>query len=196
MISLGRRKFLGAALSGLAGGAALATKTFGVQSARAATARVEVLLDEPIAIISPDIYGHFTEHLGGVIYDGIWVGENSKVPNTNGIRTALIEHMRRVKPSVIRYPGGCFADSYNWRDGIGPRNDRPQRTNFWADDPGARAMRPPGRVLPMVHGSDRHPPVDAAAGPRHPRRRRAAPHRRDPAALRGAGRRRHHRAGQ
>jgi len=66
-----------------------------------------------------------TEHIGGVIYDGIWVGENSPVPNIGGLRAALVEHMRRFKPSVVRWPGGCFADSYNWRDGIGPRAQRP-----------------------------------------------------------------------
>jgi alpha-N-arabinofuranosidase len=58
-----------------------------------------------------------------VVYDGIWVGEESKVPNVGGIRKELVEHMRRIKPGVIRWPGGCFADSYNWRDGIGPRTD-------------------------------------------------------------------------
>jgi alpha-L-arabinofuranosidase len=95
---------------------------------------VEVLLDEPIGTISPDLYGHFTEHIGGVIYDGIWVGPDSPVPNQGGIRTALVEHMKRIKPSVVRWPGGCFADSYNWRDGIGPRASRPKRTNFWIND--------------------------------------------------------------
>jgi alpha-N-arabinofuranosidase len=95
---------------------------------------IEVLLDEPIGTISPDLYGHFTEHIGGVIYDGIWVGEDSKVPNQGGIRTALVEHMRRLKPSVVRWPGGCFADSYNWRDGVGPRAQRPRRSNFWIND--------------------------------------------------------------
>jgi alpha-N-arabinofuranosidase len=95
---------------------------------------IEVLLDEPIGTISPDLYGHFTEHIGGVIYDGIWVGEDSKIPNQGGIRTALVEHMRRLKPPVVRWPGGCFADSYNWRDGIGPRSQRPRRTNFWIND--------------------------------------------------------------
>lgn len=95
---------------------------------------IEVLLDEPIGLISPDLYGHFTEHIGGVIYDGIWVGENSTVPNEGGIRRELIEHMRRIKPSVVRWPGGCFADSYNWHDGIGPRAQRPRRTNFWIND--------------------------------------------------------------
>jgi alpha-N-arabinofuranosidase len=69
-----------------------------------------------------------------VVYDGIWVGEGSKVPNLGGIRTALVEHLRRLKPSVVRWPGGCFADSYNWRDGIGPRAQRPRRPNFWIVD--------------------------------------------------------------
>lgn len=95
---------------------------------------IEILLDEPIGTISPDLYGHFTEHIGGVIYDGIWVGEDSRIPNQGGIRTALVEHMKRLRPSVVRWPGGCFADSYNWRDGIGPRAQRPTRTNFWIND--------------------------------------------------------------
>ena len=101
----------------------------------AADSRIEVLLGEEIGTISPNIYGHFAEHLGGVVYDGIWVGENSKVPNTGGIRTALVDALKRIKAPVIRWPGGCFADSYDWRDGIGPRARRPRRTNFWADAP-------------------------------------------------------------
>ena len=79
------------------------------------------------------IYGHFTEHLGGCIYDGIWVGEDSKVPNVRGIRKSVIDHLKRIQAPVIRWPGGCFADSYNWRDGVGPREQRPKRTNFWAE---------------------------------------------------------------
>src|SRR5712671_7464456 len=71
-------------------------------SAAETEARIEVLLEEPIGVISPDLYGHFTEHIGGVIYDGIWVGETSKVPNQRGIRTALVEHMKRLRPSVVR----------------------------------------------------------------------------------------------
>lgn len=109
----------------------------GIPRSLAATqpAEVEILINEAIGTISPDIYGHFTEHIGGVIYDGIWVGENSKIPNQNGIRSDLVNSMRRLKPSVIRWPGGCFADSYNWRDGIGPRAQRPRRTNFWINEP-------------------------------------------------------------
>ena len=74
-----------------------------------------------------------TEHLGGVVYDGIWVGEGSKIPNTGGIRTALVEHLKRINAPVVRWPGGCFADSYDWRDGIGPLSARPKRTNFWVN---------------------------------------------------------------
>lgn len=99
--------------------------------------RIEVLLSEALGTISPNIYGHFAENLGGVIYDGIWVGENSKVPNVNGIRKELVEEMRKIKAPVVRYPGGCFADSYNWRDGIGPADKRPRRTNFWAQEESA-----------------------------------------------------------
>src|SRR5215831_3177366 len=90
---LGRRQFIKKAA--IAGAGLMAAR-----SARAAEARIEVLLAERHGRISPDLYGHFTEHIGGVIYDGIWVGENSKVPNQGGIRTALVEHMKRIRPSV------------------------------------------------------------------------------------------------
>jgi alpha-N-arabinofuranosidase len=142
MTSIKRRAFLSGALA--LGAAAVVKKgmalTLGnaprlAQSSRALESRIDVLIKEPIANINPDIYGHFAEHLGGVIYDGIWVGEKSKVPNTGGIRTALVDAMKRIKPSVIRWPGGCFADSYDWRDGVGPRKERQRRTNFWVDAP-------------------------------------------------------------
>jgi alpha-N-arabinofuranosidase len=129
-----RREFLYGV--GAAGAGILVERARGLaQSSRAADSRIEVLLGEEIGTISPNIYGHFAEHLGGVVYDGIWVGENSKVPNTGGIRTALTDALKRIKAPVIRWPGGCFADSYDWRDGIGPRARRPRRTNFWADAP-------------------------------------------------------------
>jgi len=98
-------------------------------------ARIDILLDELLGTISPNIYGHFTENLGGVIYDGIWVGENSKVRNVNGIRKSLVDALQRIKSPVIRWPGGCFADSYDWKDGVGPAASRPRRTNFWAGEP-------------------------------------------------------------
>ncbi|MGP8244154.1 MAG: alpha-N-arabinofuranosidase [Bryobacteraceae bacterium] len=102
-------------------------------TAQAPETRIDVLVDEPAGVIAPEIYGHFVEHLGGVVYDGIWVGEGSSVPNVNGVRKALVEALARVKPGVVRWPGGCFADQYDWRDGIGPRDKRPIRTNFWVD---------------------------------------------------------------
>jgi alpha-L-arabinofuranosidase len=94
-------------------------------------AQITVLLDEPLGQISPNIYGHFLEHIPGVIYDGVWVGENSPVANVHGIRARLVEELRKIHSPVIRYPGGCFADSYDWRDGLGAREKRPRRSNFW-----------------------------------------------------------------
>jgi alpha-N-arabinofuranosidase len=124
-----RRNFLKAASAG----AAMMILDRRPALAREADSHVEVLIDEPIATIAPEIYGHFTEHLGTVIYDGIYVGEDSKIPNQHGLRSELIEKMRAIKAPVVRWPGGCFADSYDWRDGIGPRAQRPRRTNFWTD---------------------------------------------------------------
>src|SRR5215472_3786306 len=128
---LERREFLRTSALSLAGLALARFTGNAVAQSRAVDAHVEVLVDEPLGTISPNIYGHFTEDLGGVIYDGVWVGENSKVPNINGIRKALVDHMRTIKAPVVRFPGGCFADSYDWRDGVGPRDKRPRRTNFW-----------------------------------------------------------------
>ena len=126
-----RRGFLAGAAAAV-GAATVRWPTPGAGSA--ADARVEVLLGEPIGTIAPEIYGHFVEHLGGVVYDGIWVGENSTIPNINGARKQLVEALAKINPPVIRWPGGCFADQYDWRDGTGPKATRPTRTNFWADD--------------------------------------------------------------
>jgi alpha-N-arabinofuranosidase len=133
-MTLGRRQFLRNSALGL-GSAMLARYPL---LAAGPDARIEVLLNEELGTISPNIYGHFTEHLGGVVYDGIWVGEDSKVPNVNGIRKSLVEALRKIKSPVIRWPGGCFADSYDWKDGVGPRDKRPRRTNFWAGEPELR----------------------------------------------------------
>jgi alpha-N-arabinofuranosidase len=97
--------------------------------------RIDVLLNEPLGTISPNVYGHFAEQLGGVIYDGVWVGESSKIPNQYGIRTALVDKLRQIKAPMIRWPGGCFADSYDWMDGVGQRSARPSRAGFWRDEP-------------------------------------------------------------
>ncbi len=96
-------------------------------------ARVVISPEGHISKISPYIYGHFTEHIGGVIYDGIWVGKDSSIPNINGIRSSLIQYLKRINPSVIRWPGGCFADRYHWQDGIGDRKLRPKRYGRWND---------------------------------------------------------------
>jgi alpha-L-arabinofuranosidase len=128
-----RRDFLTAAMM-VTGEFVFSRYASALASAVGPDSRIEVLLEEPLGTISPNIYGHFTENLGGVIYDGIWVGQNSKVPNVGGIRKRLIEEMQKIKAPVVRYPGGCFADSYDWRDGVGPTDKRPRRTNFWANE--------------------------------------------------------------
>jgi alpha-N-arabinofuranosidase len=97
--------------------------------------KIEILVNEPVGTINREVYGHFVEHLGGVVYDGIWVGESSKIANVGGLRKQLVDALARIKPGVIRWPGGCFADQYDWRDGVGPRAKRPKRTNFWVDSP-------------------------------------------------------------
>jgi alpha-N-arabinofuranosidase len=93
------------------------------------TNRIVVNTDLGTATINKEIYGHFAEHLGNCIYGGFWVGENSKIPNTRGIRNDVIAALREIAPPVIRWPGGCFADTYHWRDGIGPRDQRPSIIN-------------------------------------------------------------------
>lgn len=147
---LDRRKFLGGSLLA-AGGLALSFP----HSTRGADSRIEILVNEPTAEISPNIYGHFVEHLGGVVYDGIWVGENSKVPNIGGIRQSLVEALKRIKAPLFRYPGGCFADSYNWRDGIGERAKRPRRTNFWYGTAGKDVpLNSTSRIEPNEFGTN------------------------------------------
>lgn len=93
--------------------------------------KLYILAPEVIGTVSPEIYGHFSEHIGGVFYDGIWVGEDSPVPNIRGFRRELAERFRAIRPSVLRWPGGCFAETYDWRDGIGERSGRPVRINWW-----------------------------------------------------------------
>jgi alpha-N-arabinofuranosidase len=80
-------------------------------------------------VINPNIYGQFAEHLGHCIYGGIWVGENSPIPNTRGIRNDVVAALRELHIPNVRWPGGCFADEYHWRDGIGPRDQRPRMIN-------------------------------------------------------------------
>ncbi len=79
--------------------------------------------------INKNIYGQFSEHLGHLIYGGIWVGPNSSIPNINGIRKDVVDALKEIKVPVLRWPGGCFADEYHWMDGIGDPKDRPQMIN-------------------------------------------------------------------
>ena len=131
MRPMARRTFI---TSGLTGGVGcLIGRRLPAARAQGADSRIEVLPAEPIGTIAPELHGHFIEHLGGVIYDGVWVGEGTNIRNTGGIRQALIDALRPIKPPVVRWPGGCFADSYDWRDGIGPPDNRPRRTDFWVD---------------------------------------------------------------
>jgi alpha-N-arabinofuranosidase len=92
-------------------------------------AKIVVNTDSGENIISRHIYGHFSEHLGHCIYGGYWVGEDSEIPNTRGIRNDVVEALRNVNIPNLRWPGGCFADEYHWMDGIGPRENRPKMIN-------------------------------------------------------------------
>jgi alpha-L-arabinofuranosidase len=85
--------------------------------------------DQPGPVVNRNIYGHFAEHLGRGIYEGIWVGPDSKIPNTRGIRNDVVAALKELNIPVLRWPGGCFADEYHWKDGIGPREKRPSMIN-------------------------------------------------------------------
>lgn len=99
------------------------------QIAEAQQSKVIVNADEEVSEISRHIYGQFAEHLGRGIYGGIWVGEDSDIPNNEGYRNDVLEALRELEVPNVRWPGGCFADEYDWRDGIGPPEDRPVRIN-------------------------------------------------------------------
>ena len=79
--------------------------------------------------INKNIYGHFSEHLGRCIYNGVYVGEDSHIPNKKGMRTDIVEALKAVRLPVLRWPGGCFADEYHWKDGVGPKEDRKTMIN-------------------------------------------------------------------
>lgn len=98
-----------------------------VASADTVTLRMDQI--NPEEVIMPEIYGQFAEHLGACIYGGLWVGPESPIPNTQGYRNDVLQALRDLKVPVMRWPGGCFADEYHWRDGIGPAKDRPTQVN-------------------------------------------------------------------
>jgi alpha-N-arabinofuranosidase len=113
-------------------GAVLLATTRGQSQAPAAAianATATLRADTPGPVVHRNVYGHFAEHLGRGIYEGIWVGLGSPIPNTRGIRNDVVAALKALNVPVIRWPGGCFADEYHWKDGIGPREKRPSMIN-------------------------------------------------------------------
>lgn len=108
--------------------------TFAVHTAAqshpdSAQATLTLHADQSGPVIKPEIYGQFAEHLGHCIYGGIWVGPDSPIPNTRGLRDDVLAALKNLHVPVLRWPGGCFADEYHWKDGIGPREKRPSMIN-------------------------------------------------------------------
>ncbi|MGZ3882325.1 MAG: alpha-N-arabinofuranosidase, partial [Flavisolibacter sp.] len=91
-------------------------------------AQVQLTLNTASAktTIDRNIYGHFSEHLGRCIYGGFWVADSVKVPKKDRIRLDIVEALKKIQIPNLRWPGGCFADEYHWRDGVGPRAQRPK----------------------------------------------------------------------
>src|SRR5579871_3866157 len=106
----------------LAAAALLASFSCGLHAEDPLTAELTVHADQTGPAINPNLYGQFSEHLGHCIYGGVWVGEDSPIPNTRGIRNDVVQALRALHVPVVRWPGGCFADEYHWKDGIGPRS--------------------------------------------------------------------------
>jgi alpha-N-arabinofuranosidase len=92
--------------------------------------RVTIHAGVEIGLIRPELHGHFAEHLGSCTYGGLWVGKDSRIPNIAGYRKLAVEYLKALDVPVLRWPGGCFADDYHWRDGIGPAEKRPKTVNI------------------------------------------------------------------
>lgn len=90
---------------------------------------IKIYTGQRKGVISKHIYGQFSEHLGRCIYEGFWVGEDSPIPNTNGIRNDVVEALKKINIPNLRWPGGCFADEYHWKDGVGPKSKRKYMIN-------------------------------------------------------------------
>ena len=91
--------------------------------------KIELITGESGPVVDERLHSQFIEFLGACIAEGIWVGEDSEIPNINGLRRDTVEALRELQPPVVRWPGGCFADTYHWRDGIGERAKRPVTYN-------------------------------------------------------------------
>ena len=112
--------------------AALSCAAHAASKPEPVSAQLTIRADQPGPTIDANLYGQFMEHLGRNVYEGIWVGEDSKIPNTHGYRNDVLAALKKLQVPVLRWPGGCFADEYHWRDGIGPRDKRPHRVNtYW-----------------------------------------------------------------
>ena len=116
-------------LGKILGGVLLLAVAAAPAAAQTAVANITIDTSKPGAPIDRHIYGQFAEHLGRGIYEGIWVGEDSKIPNIRGYRKDVVNALKKIHVPDIRWPGGCFGDLYDWRDGIGPRAKRPKRVN-------------------------------------------------------------------
>ena len=101
----------------------------GVFSNTTAAKKATIHADQEIATVRPEFHSHFAEHLGSCTYGGIWVGKQSPIPNINGFRKATVDYLKELGVPVLRWPGGCYADDYHWRDGIGPAAKRPKHVN-------------------------------------------------------------------
>jgi alpha-N-arabinofuranosidase len=124
--ALSRRRFVGG--SGASFFALTARKSCGYAS-EARRVTVHTLVEA--GTIRPELHGHFAEHLGSCIYGGLWVGKNSPLADESGFRKQAVRYLKELGIPVLRWPGGCFADDYHWRDGIGPEARRPKRVNIW-----------------------------------------------------------------
>ena len=99
------------------------------QQSASAPVGVSVQANQSGPKIERDVFGQFAEHLGTGIYEGVWVGPDSPIPNVRGIRTDVVQALRAIRVPNVRWPGGCFADAYHWRDGVGPASQRRARLN-------------------------------------------------------------------
>lgn len=124
---LTRREF---SRSAVAAASVAALAPGGLLAADTNTKRVVIRAADEIGVVRPELHGQFAEHLGSCVYGGLWVGKNSPIPNVNGYRKQALDYLRDLGIPVLRWPGGCFADDYHWREGIGPPEKRPKRVNI------------------------------------------------------------------